>query len=110
MDRRRYHPGPANDRNVPAQIPGDSMKDDLANISGLSRRRFLAGGAAASLARGAQRATEPQARPDFVNPPWEARPSTYWVSLNGFTDPRRITYELEELKKLGFNAAYILEI
>jgi (4-O-methyl)-D-glucuronate---lignin esterase len=46
----------------------------------------------------------------FADPPWEARPSTYWLWLNGFTDNRRLTYELEELKKAGVNAAYILEI
>jgi hypothetical protein len=76
----------------------------------ISRRHFLATSAAASLARGVQGANDRPAPPDFVNPPWEARPSTYWIWLNGFTDPRRITYELEELKKAGFNAAYILEI
>jgi hypothetical protein len=86
------------------------MKEKHLNVPGLGRRGFLAGSAAASLARGAPRAAEPQAPPDFVNPPWEARPSTYWVWLNGFTDPRRLTYELEQLKQLGFNAAYILEI
>jgi hypothetical protein len=73
----------------------------------ISRRGFLASSTLASLARPSSAAPAPA---DFVNPPWEARPSTYWVWLNGFTEPRRLTYELEELKRAGFNAAYILEI
>ena len=73
-----------------------------------TRRQFIAT-AAVPLAAGAERG-ERAAPHDFVSPPWEARPSTYWVWLNGFTDPKRVTYELEELKRAGVNAAYILEI
>ena len=79
-------------------------------MSRISRRHFLATGATAPWVRGAPPGNGRPAPRDFVNPPFEARPSTYWVWLNGFTDPRRITYEVEELQKAGFNAAYILEI
>ncbi len=79
-------------------------------MSRISRRRFLAASAASPVLRAAPRTSSISAPKDFVNPPFEAHPSTYWVWLNGFTDPRRLTYELQELKKIGFNAAYILEI
>jgi hypothetical protein len=73
----------------------------------LNRREFLIAGGALLAAR--------QLRADadvshFADPPWEARPSTYWVWLNGFTDRRSMTRELEELKKAGISAVYILEI
>jgi hypothetical protein len=71
------------------------------------RSLLLAGGSLAVAPFSRLRAAGESA---FRNPPWEARPSTYWVWLNGFSDPKRITYELEELKKAGVNAAYILEI
>jgi len=80
-------------------------------IRRVTRRQFLAAPVLVPVAvPAAPRAARTAAPPDFIDPPWEARPSTYWVWLNGFTEPRRITYELEELKKAGFNAAYILEI
>src|ERR1035438_7973466 len=110
MRIRGFRSTVATSRGVSVQIAGDRMKGECTEMSRISRRHFLATGAAASLARSAQTAGDRPAPPDFVNPPWEARPSTYWVWLNGFTDPRRITYELEELHKAGFNAAYILEI
>lgn len=46
----------------------------------------------------------------FADPPREARPSTYWVWLNGYTEADQLTRELEELSKAGFSAVYILEI
>ncbi len=46
----------------------------------------------------------------FADPPFEARPSTYWIWLNGFTEEARLVSELEELKKSGVSAAYILEM
>ncbi|MEK7406453.1 MAG: glycosyl hydrolase, partial [Acidobacteriota bacterium] len=73
----------------------------------MTRRKFLIAAAAVPAARTLP-ASELTA--SFAGPPREARPSTYWVWLNGFTDARRVTYELEELKKAGVNAAYILEI
>jgi len=76
------------------------------HIPDLTRRRFLATAAVTLAARNEVSGADA----GFFNPPWEARPSTYWVWLNGFTDPKRLTYELEELKKAGFNAVYILEI
>ncbi len=83
--------------------------------SSISRREFLI--AAGALAVSKASAPEPaeqlrsgELAAGFADPPWEARPSTYWVWLNGFTDSRRLTYELEELKRAGVNAVYILEI
>ena len=74
----------------------------------MTRRSLLIGGGV--LAGTTVRKLDGATAASFAEPPWEARPSTYWVWLNGFSDPKRITYELEELKKAGVNAAYILEI
>src|SRR5687768_2797677 len=73
-------------------------------------RRFLLIGSGALAGAASLRRSDAATLSSFAEPPWEARPSTYWVWLNGFSDPKRITYELEELKKAGVNAAYILEI
>src|SRR5262245_61132755 len=73
----------------------------------LTRREFLVAGGVLLAARQTRGATDVS---NFAHPPWEARPSTYWVWLNGFTDRRSLTRELEELKKAGVSAVYILEI
>ena len=73
----------------------------------LNRREFLIAGGALLAARQLRAAADVS---HFADPPWEARPSTYWVWLNGFTDRRSLTRELEELKKAGISAVYILEI
>jgi hypothetical protein len=75
----------------------------------LTRRSLLAGSGALACTPNIPRLNAATVE-SFADPPWEARPSTYWVWLNGYSDPKRITYELEELKKAGVNAAYILEI
>ncbi|MBI3683166.1 MAG: hypothetical protein HY235_22570 [Acidobacteria bacterium] len=72
-----------------------------------SRRGFLA---ASGAVLASKRLQADWAASQFAGPPRESWPSTYWVWLNGFTDSRRITYELEELKKAGVSAVYILEI
>lgn len=46
----------------------------------------------------------------FADPPREARPSTYWVWLNGYTNAAQLTRELEALSQARFSAVYILEI
>jgi hypothetical protein len=83
--------------------------------SSFTRREFLiATGTVAAAATlnlsGSQSLRADEFASGFADPPWEARPSTYWLWLNGFADNGRLTYELEELKKAGVNAVYILEI
>jgi hypothetical protein len=46
----------------------------------------------------------------FVNPPPPARPSVYWVWVNGLTDARQRTYELEQLKEKGISGLYIFDV
>jgi hypothetical protein len=80
-----------------------------------NRREFLIAAGAVAVSNGSAPERAEQLQSDelaagFDDPPWEARPSTYWVWLNGFTDSHRLTYELEELKRAGVNAVYILEI
>ena len=53
---------------------------------------------ASSLARG------------FENPPLAARPSVYWAWVNGLTDQRQMTRELEELKAKGIGGVYIFDV
>jgi len=72
----------------------------------LTRREF----AGAVAAAGAVPLGPADLAKGFAEPPLEARPSSYWVWLNGVTEKERLTYELEELKKTGFSALYILEI
>jgi hypothetical protein len=72
----------------------------------LTRRQFaLVAGAGVASSR-----AHAQAADHFANPPMAARPSTYWVWLNGFTDQAQLTRELEELAGAGISAVYILEI
>jgi hypothetical protein len=78
--------------------------------AGATRRQFLAVAGAGVLVSSALEGQAGSPAAHFLDPPFEARPSTYWVWLNGFTDRGRLTYELEELKKNGVGAAYILEI
>jgi hypothetical protein len=46
----------------------------------------------------------------FQNPPLAARPSVYWVWVNGLTDQRQMTWELQELKAKGIGGAYIFDV
>ncbi|MEN6575022.1 MAG: glycosyl hydrolase [Phycisphaerales bacterium] len=47
---------------------------------------------------------------EFTNPPLSVRPSVYWSWVNGLTDKRRMTRELEELKAKGIGGLYIFDI
>lgn len=44
------------------------------------------------------------------DPPLAARPSIYWVWVNGLTDKRQMTWELEELKAKGIGGLYIFDV
>ena len=46
----------------------------------------------------------------FRHPPVSARPSVYWVWVNGLTDKRQMTWELEELKAKGIGGVYIFDV
>lgn len=46
----------------------------------------------------------------FVDPPSAARPSVYWVWVNGLTDAKRRTYELEQMKDKGISGLYIFDV
>ena len=46
----------------------------------------------------------------FENPPLPARPSVYWAWVNGLTDQRQMTRELEELKAKGIGGVYIFDV
>lgn len=46
----------------------------------------------------------------FVKPPSAARPAIYWVWVNGLTDERQRTYELEQLKDKGISSLYIFDV
>jgi hypothetical protein len=46
----------------------------------------------------------------FVDPPSAARPAIYWVWVNGLTDARQRTYELEQLKDKGISGLYIFDV
>ncbi|MBN1506460.1 MAG: hypothetical protein JW955_06420, partial [Sedimentisphaerales bacterium] len=46
----------------------------------------------------------------FRDPPISARPSVYWVWVNGLTDKRQMTWELEELKAKGIGGVYIFDV
>lgn len=77
----------------------------------LTRRQFVGATGAGAVTYAAPSASSPDPlKSAFVSPPHSARPAAYWVWLNGFTDNRRLTFELEELKKNGFTGAWILEI
>lgn len=76
----------------------------------VTRREFIATGAGGALALHGQSQRGDTFAALFAEPPVEARPSTYWVWLNGFTDQAQLTRELQELKRNGVSAAYILEI
>ena len=46
----------------------------------------------------------------FRDPPLSARPSVYWVWVNGLTDKARMTRELEEFKAKGIGGVYIFDV
>jgi len=46
----------------------------------------------------------------FREPPVSARPAVYWSWVNGLTDKRQMTRELEELKAKGIGGVYIFDI
>ncbi|UCE50625.1 MAG: hypothetical protein JSW47_10760 [Phycisphaerales bacterium] len=46
----------------------------------------------------------------FLDPPPAARPAVYWVWVNGLTDARQRTYELEQLKDKGISGLYIFDV
>ncbi len=46
----------------------------------------------------------------FVDPPGAARPAVYWVWVNGLTDARQRTYELEQYKEKGISGLYIFDV
>ena len=46
----------------------------------------------------------------FSDPPSAARPAIYWVWVNGLTDARQRTYELEQLKDKGISSLYIFDV
>jgi hypothetical protein len=46
----------------------------------------------------------------FRNPPRQARPSIYWVWVNGLTDKGQLTRELEELRAQGIGSVYIFDV
>jgi len=46
----------------------------------------------------------------FSDPPSAARPAIYWVWVNGLTDARQRTYELEQLKEKGISSLYIFDV
>jgi hypothetical protein len=57
-----------------------------------------------------QRAAKADLSSGFQNPPLLARPSVYWVWVNGLTDQRQMTRELEELKAKGIGGVYIFDV
>lgn len=46
---------------------------------------------------------------DFINPPLESRPDTYWEWMNGNISKDGITKDLEYMKQAGYGAAMIFE-
>ena len=46
----------------------------------------------------------------FMNPPMQNRPMAYWPWLNGFVDPTRMVYELEQMKDKGMRGALIWDV
>jgi hypothetical protein len=46
----------------------------------------------------------------FGSPPIEARPSVYWVWLNGYTDREQLTRDLEAMKAMGLRGADIVDM
>jgi len=46
----------------------------------------------------------------FTDPPSCARPAVYWVWVNGLTDRRQMTYELEQMKAKGIRRVYIFDV
>jgi hypothetical protein len=55
--------------------------------------------------------TLPSALADgFTNPPLSARPAVYWVWVNGLTNEKRLTLELEEMKAKGISGVYIFDV
>jgi len=49
-------------------------------------------------------------REDFFDPPISARPGAFWPWLNGHVSLDRISYELEEMKKMGMSGADIWDV
>ena len=45
----------------------------------------------------------------FVNPPRDARPSTYWEWMNGNINEEGLTKDLEYMKRANYGAAMIFE-
>jgi len=46
----------------------------------------------------------------FRHPPSSARPSVYWVWVNGLTDKGRMTWELEQMQAQGIGGVYIFDV
>lgn len=46
---------------------------------------------------------------DFVNPPCDARPNTYWEWMNGNINKEGLTKDLEYMKRANYGAAMIFE-
>jgi len=46
----------------------------------------------------------------FRYPPLSARPSVYWVWVNGLTDKARMTQELEQMQAQGIGGVYIFDV
>lgn len=46
----------------------------------------------------------------FRDPPLQARPSALWSWLNGYTNQKQITHELEEMKAKGMRGAIIWDV
>jgi hypothetical protein len=46
----------------------------------------------------------------FANPPFSARPAAYWVWVNGLTNRKRMSLELQEMKAKGISGVYIFDV
>ncbi|MBN2132927.1 MAG: hypothetical protein JW741_25735, partial [Sedimentisphaerales bacterium] len=46
----------------------------------------------------------------FRHPPLSARPSVYWVWVNGLTDKAQMTRELEQMQAQGIGGVYIFDV
>ena len=47
---------------------------------------------------------------DFVNPPMSARPSTYWMWMNGNISKEGLTADLEYMKRTSYGAAMMFNV
>lgn len=49
-------------------------------------------------------------REEFVNPPMLARPSTYWMWMNGNISKAGLTADLEYMKRSSYGAAMMFNV